>query len=201
LTDIEFDPRREYTLIGDISISMQTPDCPNGASRYAYMSETFADFIGQAEQFDPNGPTVILYGQRVHVHEDTNLAAVRGVLGNPQFERMTMTGSAVRTAYELHQRKKAVNASTKSIALVFTDGTWHDNLEAEVVRIANDIGADDEFGICLITVGQVEPDLAEALRKLDDELQSSGRARYDILDVKALEDIDFVTAADGAVND
>lgn len=194
----EIDPNKQYILAGDISASMQNtdPKC-GGQSRYAYMLEKFQQFIKASEDFDPDGPTVLLFGEKVQTYENTNLEAVASKLQSPAFEGFTNTHLAVDKAYELH---KAGNAGDQTVVLVFTDGapTNRKALESSIRTIANSIEKDEDFSIAFLTVGTIDAGLQEFLTKLDDELTG---VKFDIVDVKALEEVDFLKAVAGAMND
>jgi len=201
----EIDPNKQYILAGDISGSMQNSDpACGGNTRYAYMLEKFEQFIQASQDFDPDGPTVILFGENVQVFENTNLDAVKANLSNPAFEGWTNTHAAIAKAYELHKAQKAANGSHPgTVLLVFTDGspTNRKAVADTIVKIANEIERDEEFSIAFLTVGSIDADLQAWLNKLDDELQGSGGAQFDIVDVKALESVTFLQAVAGAIND
>lgn len=192
----EIDPNKQYILAGDISASMQTPDpkC-GGQSRYAYMLEKFQAFIQASQDFDPDGPTVLLFGEKVHVYENTTLDAVRTNLVNPTFEGFTNTADVIAKAYQLKQA-----SGQPTVVLVFTDGapTNRNALQRTITEIANAIEKDEDFSISFLTVGTIEPDLQVYLSKLDDELKG---VKFDIVDVKALEEVDFLAAVKGAISD
>lgn len=204
---IEIDPNKQYQLAGDISGSMTEvdPKC-NNDNRYNYMLEKFKSFIKEAESFDPDGPTVLLFGESVQVFKNTNLEAVSSKLTSPIFEGFTNTHLVIRQAYDLHKAEKGELAKAGkvhpgTVVFVFTDGapTNRKALEEEIVTISNSIDRDDEFSIGFLTVGTISADLDAYLTHLDDELK--GKAKYDIVDVKKLEDIIFLKAVEGAMND
>ena len=196
-TVVEIDPNKQYYLLGDISASVgQQDDACGGNTRYGYMLEKFGLFIQTAEDFDPTGPTVILFGGEPHVYPDTSYDAVQANLAAVQFEGFTNTHLALAAAHDLHKAKGG-----KSVAMIFTDGapTNRRALRRKIVEIANGSATDDEFSVIILTVGTIDTELAEYLRQLDEELR--GEAQFDIVDVKRLEDVSFMAAVDGAFND
>jgi uncharacterized protein YegL len=204
---VELDINKQYILAGDVSGSMQTPDplCSN-ATRYDYMLEKFKAFIKEAESFDPDGPSVILFGQDVKSYKNVTLEQVQDKLSNPVFEGFTMTHLAINEAYNIHKAEKAQLAANGkahigTVVMVFTDGapTSRPELEKSIVRIANEIDRDEEFSIIFLTVGTIPADLQDFLTHLDDDLK--GKAKFDIVDVKKLEEVTFLKAVDGAMND
>lgn len=207
MQNIEIDPNKQYILCGDISGSMDSVDAKcGGQTRYKYMLEKFQNFIKTSEDFDPDGPTVLLFGENVHTFKNTNLEAVKSKLENVTFEGFTNTHQVLIEAFCLHKAEKSELAKQSkahpgTIVLVFTDGapTNRAALEREIVAIANHIDRDDEFSIGFLTVGTVPQDLKDFLVHLDDELK--GKAKYDIVDVKELESVSFMKAVEGAMND
>lgn len=200
----EIDPNKQYILAGDISASMTTPDAAcGGQTRYAYMLEKFEQFIKASEDFDPDGPTVYLFGENVYEYENTTLEAVKSKLENVTFEGWTNTDKAISEAWAMHKREKSANggAHPGTVVLVFTDGspTNRKALENTIVSISNELDRDEEFSIEFLTVGTIDVDLQHYLTHLDDELK--GKAKYDIVDVKKVEEVNFLQAVAGAIND
>src|ERR1700685_2340792 len=125
---IEINPNMQYVLAGDISASMQAadPKCA-GLNRYQYMLEKFESFIKEAEDFDPDGPTVMLFGERVHIYPNTKLADVMDKLAKPTYEGYTNTHLVVEEAYKIHKHERAVlakegKAHPGTVLFIFTDG-------------------------------------------------------------------------------
>lgn len=108
---------------------------------------------------------------------------------------MTDTASAIREAYALH--KKGGYAQT--VCFLFTDGAPSDkNAVKDVIRtIAAEIKDEHEFAISILTVGNIDAGLQAFLTELDDDL----KAKHDIVDVKKLEEVDFMAAFAGALHD
>ena len=67
-----------------------------------------------------------------------------------------------------------------------------------IVQITEEIKDEHEFAISILTVGHIDPGLQAWLTQLDDDLPG---AKYDIVDVKRLEEVDFMTAFVGALHD
>lgn len=193
---VELNPNMQYILCGDISASMQErdPKC-GGADRYSYMLEKFKSFIKEAEDFDPDGPTIILFGEGVTTYENTTLDKVDSLLSHVQFEGFTNTHLAIKEAYRIHQRDK----SHATCVFVFTDGqpTNENALERTIREIANSVNREDEFNIGFVLTGTVPARLREYLNKLDDELG----AKYDIVGVREIEGLTFLKAVNNAVNE
>jgi hypothetical protein len=67
-----------------------------------------------------------------------------------------------------------------------------------IIEITNKVGDEREFNISFLTVGKIDSGLEAFLTSLDDDLKG---AKYDIVDVKKLDDVDFISAFAGALND
>ena len=72
----------------------------------------------------------------------------------------------------------------------------HRNLSG--LEITKDLKEEHEFAISFLTVGKRTPALEAFLTSLDDDLKG---AKYDIVDVKTLEEVDFIQAFAGALHD
>lgn len=204
---IELNPNMQYILAGDISASMTTvdPKCGN-ISRYSYMVEKFKQFIKEAEDFDPDGPTIILFGEDVYLYPNTTLDKIENNLAVIHFEGFTNTHLALEAAWKIHKEEKSeLSKEGKShpgtVVFFFTDGepTNRAALERKIVEISNLIDREDEFNIGFILVGTIERNLKDYLDKLDDGLK--GKAKYDIVGVNEIEGLSFLKAVNTAVNE
>lgn len=208
-TNIEVNPNKEYILAGDISGSMFMIDTKcGGQTRYKYMLEKFQNFIQTAERFDKHGaPTVLLFGEKVHVYKDRKLETLLTELKNAKGEGFTNLDLVIDKAYELHKAEKRELASEKkvhpgTILLVFTDGAPTDRMAVadSIVKIANDIDREDEFNITFLTVGTIDSDLQEYLNGLHDDLEPRLTQDFDIFHAQSLEKTSFFNAVAGSLN-
>ena len=169
MENFEINPNKEYVLCGDISASMTTidPACAN-ERRYAYMLEKFKMFIKAAEDFDPHGPSIILFGEGYYVFPETTLEKLetQPKFKNIDFEGFTNIHLAIDAAYNIHREKKSEFAKEGKLhpgtmCLIFTDGEPTNRLAVEksIISIANAIDREDEFNIIFLTVGTVRPEL------------------------------------------
>lgn len=201
MSNVEIKPNSDYILAWDISASMQTSDSKTGGlSRYQYQLEKSKQFLAEATKYDPDGVDVILFGMGVQTFQNITPADVDAKLGKVNFEPATQTHLAIQAAYDLHKAKKAQDPSTQSVLFLFTDGEPSDQkaVESTIKNISNSLERDEEFSIGVLTVGEITPGLQNWLTKLDDDLKG---AKYDIVDVKALDEVSFIEAVVGAVND
>jgi hypothetical protein len=206
MSQIEIDPNKQYILAGDISGSMDSTDSKcAGLTRYNYMLEKFKSFIKVSEDYDPDGPTVILFGEHVQIFRNTNLHAIDEKLSKVSFEGFTNTDKVIDEAFKLHREEKAElakqgKAHQGTVLMLFTDGapTNRAAVGRSIVAIANTIDRREEFSIVFLTVGTIAPDLQDWLTMIDDNLKE---AKLDIVDVKAIEDVTFLAAVKGALTD
>lgn len=206
MSNIEIDPNRQYILAGDISASMDSTDqkC-GGLTRYNYMLEKFRSFIKISEDYDPDGPTIALFGENVTVYRNTNLRAIDEKLSKVSFEGFTNTDKVIDEAFRLHREEKSELAKQGkthqgTVLILFTDGapTNRAAVGRSIAHVANTIDTREEFSIIFLTVGTIASDLADWLRMIDENLKD---AKLDIVDVKALEEISFLGAVKGALVD
>lgn len=203
---IELNPNMQYILAGDISASMQTPDkkCA-GMERYPYMLEKFKSFITEAMDFDPDGPTVMLFGEKVQIFPNTTLEAVDSKLSRVTYEGFTNTHLVVEEAFNIHKKEKSeLSKEGKShpgtVLFIFTDGqpTNQAALKRAIVTVANSLDREDEFNIGFLLVGTIDAGLRQYLDDLDDNLKE---AKYDIVGTHEVEGITFLKAVHNAVNE
>ena len=176
-----------------------------GKTRYQFMLEKFKSFIKEAEDYDPDGPTIILFGESLHEFPNTTLANIETKLPDGAHEGFTMTHKVVERAWNIHREEKAELAKEKkvhpgTVVMIFTDGapTNEKALEKIIVDIANSVDRDDEFSIGFILVGVIEPNLRQYLDKLDDGLKN---VKYDIVGTSDIQDLTFLKAVNNAIHE
>lgn len=196
--NLELNKGDQFIIGLDISGSMQISDCPGGLSRYQYTLETCKMFVAEANKWDPDGVSFYPFGATVHAYRDQQPADIDKMIEKLKFEGATMTHLAIREAYKEHKEKK----NEQTFFMLFTDGepSDHDAVKQAIIDITKDVKDEKEFRIAFLTVGQRTPALEQYLIDLDDNLKSNG-AKYDIVDVKRVEDVDFMAAVNGALND
>lgn len=181
----------------DVSGSMAAADCPNGMSRIEYLKEKVILFANEASKYDEDGIDVITFGHQITPFQGLTAAKASEVVGKLKANEMsTDTAGLIRKAYELHK----AGGYEQTVLFVATDGNPADRKAVQdvIIDITNQVTDEREFNISFLTVGNIDAGLQEFLTSLDDDLKG---AKYDIVDVKTLEEVDFISAFAGALND
>lgn len=197
--NFELNKGDDFIIALDISASMQATDCPGGYSRTKYATEQLGVFIKEASKWDTDGVSIYGFGMNVHKQPDVAAdgldAAIETLMKLP-YEGGTRTEMVIQAAWQEHLERK----NEQTVLMIFTDGEPGDQeaVLKTIADITHNVQDEREFNIAFITVGQRGPGLQAFLTKLDDAVPG---AKYDIVDVKALEEVDFYKAFDGALND
>jgi len=181
----------------DVSGSMQSNDCPGGLSRIEFLKEKVIQFAGEASKYDTDGIDVITFGHQIKEFNGlTGETAASTIKALTAPEAATQTHLLINRAYEKH----VAGGYEQTVLFIATDGDPSDReaVKKSIVDITNKIKDEKEFKISFLTVGVVSDSLSKFLTGLDDDLKG---AKCDIVDVKALESVDFMSAFVGAIND
>lgn len=203
MSNLELNKGDQFIFGVDVSASMQTKDV-GGQSRIEALKEQVITFIGEAAKYDPDGVDVVTFGSKItHLGALTAAEAKDKIAPLKASEMSTDTAGLIRKAWTLHQDKAS---SDQTVLFIATDGEPNDReaVKNEIRAIAKQQEADKEvFSISFLTVGTIDPGLQSFLTELDDTLnaQDKNGAAIDIVDVKALAEVDFETAFSGAVHD
>lgn len=196
MSNLELNKGDNFIFCVDVSGSMNTTDCPGGVSRINYLKEQVIAFATEASKWDEDGIDVLTFGQKITPYNGIDAAKAASVIGAlSATEAMTDTASVIREAYKMH--KKGGYAQT--VCFVATDGAPSDKeaVKDSIRTIASELKDEHEFAISILTVGNIDAGLAAFLTELDDNL----KAKHDIVDVKALTEVDFMSAFVGALHD
>lgn len=196
MSNLELNKGDQFIIGLDISGSMGTSDCPGGMTRINYTLETVKVFVREAAKWDPDGVSFYPFGATVHAFPDLQPDDIDSKLVGIKLEGATMTHLAVARAYAEHKAKN----NEQTFFMIFTDGepSDPDALKKAIIDITTDVKDEKEFRIAFLTVGIRSAGLDAYLTALDDDLKG---AKYDIVDVKKLEDVDFMAAVNGALTD
>jgi hypothetical protein len=175
---------------------MQQTDTPNGASRIDYLKEKLTAFVNEAGKYDDDGIDLLTFGHAVTLKPKLTPSSAADIIAALKAnEGSTQTDRAIAKAYELHK----AGGYDQTVCFIATDGAPADkDAVRDVIRtIAAELKEEHEFAISFLIVGDPEPQLQAFLRELDDSL----KAKYDIVDVKSLDAVDFMSAFVGALHD
>lgn len=181
----------------DVSGSMEAGDCPGGMKRIEFLKEKVIQFAQEASKYDPDGIDVLAFGQKVTPYEKVTADKAQEIISKLRAnEAATMTHDLILKAWDMHK----AGGYEQTVLFIATDGEPSDReaVKKAIVEITNKVNDEREFNISFLTVGNISASLSAFLTGLDDDLKG---AKYDIVDVKALEEVDFLTAFAGALND
>lgn len=194
-TQLELNKGDNFIFLFDVSASMTIADTPSGAARIDYLKEKLGAFVDEAGKYDDDGIDLITFGHAITKKPKLTPSSAKDVIASLKAnESSTNTAEAIAEAYRVHK----LGSYKQSVVFVATDGA-PSNREAvkDTIRdIASKIGDEHEFAISFLVVGQ-DPGIRDYLRELDDDL----KAKHDIVDVKELDTVDFVSAFAGALHD
>lgn len=199
IQNLELNAGDDFIIGLDISASMQATDCPGGLSRIAYAQEQFRTFVNEASKYDTDGVSIYAFGVNVHPFPDVaadKLDATIDRLRGLPLEGATRTDLVIAAAFKEHKERN----NEQTVLMLFTDGEPSDPnaVFATIADITKQLADEHEFAISFITVGNRTPSLEQFLSKLDDAIPG---AAHDIVDVKRLEEVDFMAAFTGALHD
>lgn len=197
MSNLELNQGDNFIFGIDVSGSMQAADCPGGLTRIDFLKEKVIAFAREAAKYDPDGIDILTFGQVVTPYPGISAERAEEVVGKLRAnEAATMTHQLIRQAHKLHKD----GGYKQTVLFIATDGSPSDPgaVKTAIVDVAKQLKDEHEFAISFLTVGAVDPALRTFLTQLDDDLKG---APFDIVDVKALEEVDFLTAFSGALHD
>jgi Mg-chelatase subunit ChlD len=192
---LELNKGDDFIFLLDVSGSMSATDTPNGLSRYEFAKEKALAFCHEAAKIDSDGISIIRFGHNIEKFSDITPDQIEKAFAGGANEGSTETAKALQAAWEEHLERK----NEQTFVLVVTDGAPRDQQAVKnvIIDITNKVKDEREFNIAFLQVGN-DASVAAFLKELDDDLKG---AKYDIVDVKRLEEVDFMTAVVGAMND
>lgn len=186
---------RDYVLVIDKSGSMQTTDCPNGKSRWAYAQESVVAIANKISEFDPDGITVFTFSGGFKKYENVTPQTVANIFKENEPMGGTQLAPVLREVFADYKKRKAASATKANgeMLLVVTDGEPQDqgDVAKEIVKFGNSLeNADSEYGISMLQIGK-DPGATAFLKRLDDSLTSEG-AKHDIVDTKTIDEVEAI---------
>lgn len=195
MSNLELNKGDNFIFLFDVSGSMSARDTPSGATRIDYLKEKLTTFVNEAGKYDDDGIDFVKFGHAVTVLSKLTPANAASTLAALSAnESSTDTAGAIKKAYELHK----AGGYKQTVVFVATDGepSNRDAVKDEIRKIASEIKDEHEFAISFLLVGQ-DQGIRAFTKELDDDL----KAKHDIVDVKELDEVDFISAFAGALHD
>jgi hypothetical protein len=189
--------KRDYTLIVDKSASMSDIDQKGGKSRWEVMQESTLALARKCEQFDPDGITVYTFSNRFKRYNNVTASKVAQIFKESEPIGRTNLAEVLQDALNNYFQRKT-SGETKSngeTIVVVTDGVPDDSeaVMKAIIEASRQMERDEELGISFIQIGN-DPEATRFLKLLDDQLKSKnegdGGAKFDIVDVVTLEEIE-----------
>lgn len=192
---LELNQGDDFIFLLDVSGSMGTTDCPGPTTRFQFAREKAKAFCHEAAKIDTDGISIYLFGHKLTKFSDITPDKIDSVFEAGPNEMSTLTAEAVQAAWEEHLERK----NEQTFVVVVTDGepANRDALKNTIMGIAGAVKDPKEFRITFLQVGG-DSSAAKFLADIDDNLKG---AKHDIVDTKRLEDVDFMAAVAGALND
>lgn len=197
INNLELNKGDNFIFGVDVSGSMEAGDCPGGMKRINFLKEKVIQFAQEASKYDPDGIDVLAFGHQVTAFEKVTADKAAEVINRLKAnESATQTHELITKAYAMHK----AGGYEQTVLFIATDGapTDRDAVKKAIVDITQKVTDEREFNISILTVGNITADLSNFLTSLDDDLKG---AKFDIVDVKKLEEVDFLSAFAGALND
>lgn len=196
MSQLELNKGDNFIFGMDVSASMQQTDTPSGQSRIEYTKEKAIVFAKEASKWDPDGIDVLTFGHAITPYKGITAEKAEQIIGALKAnEGSTDTAGLIREAYKLHK----AGGHAQTVLFVVTDGSPADKaaVKDEIRTIAAEIPDEHAFAISFLIVGKPDAALSAFLTELDDDL----KAKHDIVDVKNLDEVDFMQAFVGALHD
>lgn len=193
--NLELNEGDDFIFLLDVSGSMSATDTPTGQSRYDFAKEKALAFCNEAAKIDTDGISIFRFGHQITKFSDITPDKIEAAFAGGPTEMSTDTAGAIKAAWEEHLERK----NEQTFVLIVTDGAPNnkDAVKQIIVDITNKVKDEREFNISFLQVGN-DPNVAAFLSAIDDDLKG---AKYDIVDCKRLEEVTFMSAVAGAMND
>jgi len=207
-SNYELNKGDNFVICIDVSGSMQTKDLEGDISRIEGLKEKVVTFAHEASKYDPDGIDVITFGRKTVLHPNVAASNAASIISSLKAdESMTDTAAALRMAWGRHLAYKDGGGKDQTVCFIATDGDPTDRGavidDLKYIASQQDSVAGREFAVSFLTVGEISTELADFLKLLDDDLNAKDKngLPIDIVDVKALSEVDFQSAFEGALAD
>lgn len=197
MSEFELNKGDDIIFSLDVSGSMQTKDTPSGKSRLEYSLETFKVLVEEAAQIDTDGVSLHTFSDEVTLYPDVTPEKIDQVIAAVKIGGSTETQKAIEEGYKEH----VARGNGQTFHIVVTDGQANDTdaVVKTIVDITSKVKDALEYRIIFLQIGKDES-AAKFLQYLDDNLSGAG-AKYDIVDFKRFEEMDFKALINATFDD
>lgn len=191
---------RDYTLIIDKSGSMAIADTDDQKvkseqlikTRWELIEESSIALASKCEKLDPDGITIYTFSSHYRKYTDVTARKVVEIFEDEEpFGNTNLAGVLQAALDDYFQRKasKQTKLNGETI-LIVTDGKADDTVAVirTIVDATQKMDSDEELAISFIQIGS-DKEASEYLAYLDDQLQQSRGAKFDIVDTISIEQI------------
>lgn len=174
---------RDYCLMVDESLSMNTPDCPGATSRWKYVKEVVGLIATKCNEYDPDtGFDLIFFGENPRLYEDISPAQLSETFPEKPSAFSTQLGAALDVVF----KRYFAGPKTRPITyVIMTDGEASDPriVETALRNAAKASGSGEDLAVAFWQIGY-DSGAAKFLKQLDDEL-----GEIDIVDTQDMETV------------
>lgn len=182
---------RDYTLLIDLSASMNEVDQPGGKTHWEAAQESTLAIAKKCEEIDHDGLTVYLFASRFKRYNNVTSEKVAQIFAeNEPMGKGNLAGVLEDALANYFARKVAGKAKPNGeTILVITDGTGDDRkgIMKMIIEASKQIERDEELAISFIQVGKNKK-VSDFFHVLDDQLQGVGAA-FDIVDTINMDEM------------
>lgn len=174
---------RDWIVLVDASLSMNTPDCPGGSSRWAFVKEVVGLIATIASKYDPDGIDMMLFGgANPTLHNSVNIETLGSMMPDSPTEMSTYTGKALDKVFHDYF---AAGGSKPMGVIVLTDGQASDRLVVEQAlrNLASAAGDGETVGVGFWQIGR------DGAAAKDLEYYDNSLGEIDVVDTVQMDEL------------
>ena len=174
---------RDYCLLVDESLSMNTPDCPGATSRWNYVKEVVSFIALKCAEYDAeSGLDLVFFGGQPRLFESVTAAKLSQAFPERPMAASTQLGVALDQVFKRYFSGSKARPITY---VVMTDGEATDPkvVEKALRNAAQASGSGEQLAVAFWQIGN-DAGAAKFLRKLDDDL-----GEIDIVDTQTMDTV------------
>lgn len=175
--------QRDYCLMIDESMSMNTPDCPGATKRWDYLKEVVTFIAMKCDEYDSDeGLDIVFFGGQPRLLENITMDALADVFPEKPKAISTKLGIALDQEFK---RYFSGSQSKPMTYVVLTDGEASDRKVVEMAlrNAAKASGSGEQLAVAFWQIGH-DAGAAKFLKKLDDDL-----GELDIVDTQSMDTV------------